>query len=242
LLVFVEDPGCRHFSAALSDSKELAMRVVTALHNAKDVLKAGSLDLNGSLLRAELTQNHRIFSRRFVAELLPKGGVGAEIGVFTGLFSTILLDVARPSHAYFVDPWWEAFGQNYPNWGRYTDHGRLSTSVAHRTAVRRINSHARDAKTEVLVEYSTTFFPRTPDRHFDWIYLDSTHSYEGTVKELELIKTKLKRGAILAGDDWHDDPAHRHHGIAKAVLEAVSRGEYEEISRFPALQWAVRAL
>jgi hypothetical protein len=81
-----------------------------------------------------------------------------------------------------------------------------------------------------------------PDRYFDWIYLDSTHSYEGTVKELDLIRTKLKRGAILAGDDWHDDPAHRHHGITKAVLEAVSRGEYEEISRFPALQWAVRAL
>jgi len=56
------------------------------------------------------------------------------------------------------------------------------------------------------------------------------------------LKTKLKRGAILAGDDWHDDPTHRHHGITKAVLEAVSRGEYEEISRFPALQWAVRAL
>ena len=218
------------------------MWLVTGLRNARDVLGAGSLQLDRSLLRAELTRNHRVSSRHFLAEMLPKGGIGAELGVFTGLFSAVLLDVTRPSHAYFVDPWWEAHGPTYPSWGNYTDYGRLSTKVAHNTAVRRINSHAHNARTEVLVDYSTTFLTKMPDRYFDWIYLDSTHSYEGTVKELELIKTKLKPGGILAGDDWHDDSTHRHYGIAKAVLEAVSRGEYERIARFPELQWTVRAV
>jgi hypothetical protein len=218
------------------------MWLITGLRNARDVLRTGPLHLDKSLLRAELTRNHRVSSRHFLAEMLPKGGIGAEIGVFTGLFSAVLLDVAKPSRAYFVDPWWEAHGPTYPNWGNYTDYGRLSTEVAYRTAVRRIDSHAHNARTEVLVDYSTTFFTKMPDRYFDWIYLDSTHSYEGTVKELELIKTKLKSGGILAGDDWHNDSTHRHYGITKAVLEAVSRGEYERVAHFPELQWTVHAV
>jgi hypothetical protein len=219
------------------------MWLVTGVKNARDVVRVGSLQLDKSLLRAELFHNHRISSRQFLAEMLPKGGVGAEIGVFTGLFSSVLLESARPRRAYFVDPWWKAFGPTYPDWGRYTDHGRLSTEVAHSAAAHRVASHAREADTDVLVDYSTSFFLRMPDRFFDWVYLDSTHSYEGTVEELRLIRPKLKPGAILAGDDWHDDADHRHYGITQAILEAVSRREYEIIASYPPhLQWAIRAV
>ncbi len=216
------------------------MRLTSALRNARDIITIGPIHFNRALLRAELTTDHRVSNRRFLAEMLPKRGVGAEIGVFTGLFSAVLLDVARPAHAYFVDPWWKAHGETFPNWGSYTDGGNLSTAVAHETAVHRINSHAHGATTEVLVEFSNSFLARIPDEHLDWVYIDSFHSYEGTVSELALLRLKMKPGAIVAGDDWWDDPKHRHHGVAKAISESVERGEYQMISSFPATQWAIR--
>jgi hypothetical protein len=51
---------------------------------------------------------------------------------------TVLLDVTRPVHAYFVDPWWKAHGPNFPDWGPYSDGGRFLTAVAHDVAVRRV--------------------------------------------------------------------------------------------------------
>jgi hypothetical protein len=207
--------------------------------NSIDILRAG-IALDRSLLRAEFLHDHRVGRRAFVANLLPRRGVGAEIGVFTGLFSTILLGGARPRKMYFIDPWWKEYGSRYPDWGFYTDHGRLSTAVAHRIASKRIRRYTQENRAEVLVEYSTTFLPMVSDNYFDWIYIDSTHSYEGTRAELSALRTKLKSGGIVAGDDWQDDPAHPHAGVAKAVREALERREYESLMILPALQWMIR--
>ena len=218
------------------------MRLLSTIRNARDIARAGSFHLDAPLLRAEFRTDHRVSNRRFIAEMLPKKGVGVEIGVFTGLFSTVLLKAAQPSMAYFVDPWWEAHGENFPNWGSYTDNGRLSTRVAHDVATKRIKSHAKGSETKVIVGFSEPFLAQIDDRHFDWVYIDSWHSYNGTVGELAALRSKLKPGAIVAGDDWHDDPSHRHFGVAKAVREAVSRGEYQMISTFPSAQWAIRSI
>lgn len=172
--------------------------------NAIDVLRVGSVLLDPALLRAEFLNNHRIRARVELANLLPKQSVGAEMGVFTGLFSTILLEVARPKKMYFIDPWWKEFGSHYPDWGLYTDRGKLSTAAAHRLASQRIKRHARETNVEILVEYSTRFLLKVPDNYLDWIYLDSTHSYEGTRAELSALRTKVKSGGIVAGDDWQE--------------------------------------
>ncbi len=218
------------------------MAIATLAKNARDILSVGIPLFERNLLRSELFTDHRIADRRFLAALLPKNGVGAEVGVFTGLFSTVLLEIAKPRHVYFVDPWWEVFGPLYPDWGSYTAYGKLRTRVAYEVACRRISSSAERAQTDVIVDFATSFFERMPDRIFDWVYLDSTHTYNGTVAELASVRSKLKSGAIIAGDDWQGDPSHKHHGVAKAVTEAVSRGEYEALERLPAWQWTVRAL
>jgi hypothetical protein len=218
------------------------MGLRSALRNARDVIRTGPVHFNLPLLRTELLVDHRASKRRFFAEMLPKGGIGAEIGVFTGLFSVVLLEVTKPKLAYFVDPWWKAFGPNYPDWGDYTDHGRLSASVAYETAVKRIKSHAGTSKTEVRVECSAEFYESIPDGHFDWVYVDAGHTYDGMVSELAALRSKMKSGGIISGDDWTEDPTHYHHGIAKAVSEAVDSGEFERIGTYPLIiQWAIRA-
>jgi hypothetical protein len=208
--------------------------------NAMDVVRTGQVPSDLSLLRAEFLCDHRVSGRLSLANLLPKGGVGAELGVFTGLFSATLLDVARPREMHFVDPWWKEFGQTYPDWGLYTDKGKLGTQAAHDIAARRINGHANGTAIKIEIGYSTEFLLSQPDRYFDWVYLDSTHSYDGTRSELDILKAKVKAGGVVSGDDWHDREDHPHFGVAKAVRESLTRGDYEFVGTFPALQWAIR--
>jgi hypothetical protein len=204
-----------------------------------DMVRAGVVSADVTLLRTELLGQHRVRERRFIAELFPKGAVGAELGVFTGLFATVLLDVARPREMYFVDPWWEAYGPSYPDWGIYNDYGKLTTRTAHNATQSRSRRHAKGAKVHLRVSTSTDFLDSIPDQHLDWAYLDSTHTYEGTRDEVALLRRKLKPGAILAGDDWTEDPNHVHAGVARALKEALGRGEYNFVGTYEAGQWAV---
>src|SRR5262249_35501519 len=117
-----------------------------------------------------------------------------------------------------------------------TDRGRLSTAAVHQVASKRVQRYRQETQVEVLVEYSKTFLPKMPDNHFDWICLDSTHSYEGIRAELLVLRTKVKSGAIVAGDGWQDDPAHPHASTAKAGSEALERREYDPLVTLPALK------
>ncbi len=162
------------------------------------------------------------------------------MGVFTGLFSATLLAVTQPRKMYFVDPWWREFGDRYPDWGMYTDGGRLATRVAYEASSRRIRRHAGRAETVVEVGYSTEFLPSKPDGHFDWVYLDASHAYEKVRAELALVRPKMRPGGVVAGDDYYTDADHIHAGLARAVQEAAAGGAYELVGTFAAAQWALR--
>ena len=83
---------------------------------------------------------NRLRQRRWVLELLPKGGIGAEIGVFRGHFSDLICSVAQPRKLYLIDPWTnigETFG-----WGKaYTCFGKLPTAVARQDAIWHVQRH-----------------------------------------------------------------------------------------------------
>ena len=71
----------------------------------------------------------RLEKRRWVLELLPKGGVGVEIGVFRGHFSNLICQIAQPRKLYLVDPW-TTLGETF-GWGKaYTNFDTLPTRVA----------------------------------------------------------------------------------------------------------------
>jgi hypothetical protein len=161
--------------------------------------------------------------------------VCAEIGVFRGEFSRHIVRITRPAELHLIDCWWTVYGARYPDWGAYTDHGRLSTRQAY--------EEARRAAPAAIVHVGDDIeiLSSLPDHYFDWVYLDTSHTYDQTVSELQVITHKLKSGGLLLGDDWHDDPAHTHSGVAQAVREACARGEWtlvEAGDRFA--QWAAR--
>jgi hypothetical protein len=72
----------------------------------------------------------------------------------------------------------------------------------------------------------------------DWVYLDSSHEYEHTVEELEILRHKT---GLISGHDWHEDTSHEHHGVCKAVVEFCDRYGWRLKAADPWGQWLVRS-
>lgn len=205
----------------------------------RDILIARSVPGNFNVLRAELRAPHRITGRRFIVKLLPPNSVGAELGVFTGLFSSLLAREPKIAQVSFVDPWWEAFGDHYPDWGAYTDYGRVSTRKAFEIARTRISRAALPNRI-IEVAFSYDWLQNQPDQSLDWVYLDSTHSYEGTSRELHLLEKKIKDNGMIFGDDWQTDRNHRHHGVSLAVNAFLKNSNFELMFCGAHSQWVLR--
>jgi hypothetical protein len=172
-------------------------------------------------------------------ERLPRHSVGAEIGVFRGGYTRHILEIVQPRELHLIDGWWLLYGERYPDWGDYTDHGTLSTRQAYDEVRAVVRRHDRAGACVLHVaddlECLAAFAPAT----FDWVYLDSSHQYEHTRAELALIVPRMKPGGLICGDDWRDDPAHEHHGVAKAVRELCERDGWTLAERDPFGQWLI---
>ena len=83
--------------------------------------------------------------------------------------------------------------------------------------------------------------PRFPEASFDWLYIDSSHAYEHTGKELRLAERLVKPGGVICGDDWSDDPGHPHHGVRRAVEEFAAASDFRLVyADARDRQWALR--
>jgi Methyltransferase domain len=204
-----------------------------------DLLLSGYIPRDVSILRAEIRFDHRVRSRMFMLRFIPPNSVGAELGVFTGLFSSHLAKHRNAARITFVDPWWTLFGEHYPDWGAYTDFGRLKTRAAYAASERRVLQHQMPNRF-VEVTSSQDWLAGQPDESLDWVYLDSTHSYEGTKQELALLERKLKDRGLILGDDWQDDEGHPHHGVCVAVNEFLRHSDFKVIVCGRKAQWVLR--
>jgi hypothetical protein len=155
------------------------------------------------------------------------------------LFSSVLAREQKISQVTFVDPWWKAYGDHFPDWGTYTDYGRMSTRNAFEIAKKRI---LRSGLPNRIVEVGSSdeWLKNQSDNSLDWVYLDSTHSYDGTKRELELLNFKIKDPGMILGDDWQVDRNHRHHGVCLAVNEFLKNSNFEMILCGRHFQWILR--
>lgn len=69
------------------------------------------------------------------------------------------------------------------------------------------------------------------DGYFDWIYIDTDHSYETTRDELELYAPKMKPGGIIAGHDYKIGNwiSMYRYGVIEAVHEFCVKHNWELI-------------
>ncbi len=179
----------------------------------------------------------RFERRRPILNYIPRWKRGAEIGVFTGQFSELIVQVANPIKYYAVDPWYTAFGDRFPNWGEYSANGTLETRAGYDAAKHRL---ARFPAAEVIASPALQWIDTLEPDSLDWAYVDSTHQYDPTLAELNALATKLAPGGILLGDDCWCNREHRHYGVYRAVRDFCRKNNFEIMLMDHAGQWAAR--
>jgi SAM-dependent methyltransferase len=125
-----------------------------------------------------------------IALILPKGGVGVELGVAEGMFSEKILRRSQLGHLYSIDMW----------------AGDRSHDVyEYKRAVALLEKHrARNSILRMRFNEALDLFY---DEYFDFIYVDGyAHTGQEAGSTLREWYPKLKPGGIFAGDDY--DPVH----------------------------------
>ena len=165
----------------------------------------------------------RTWERQWILDYVPNGGVGAEVGVFRGRFSEVILSTLSPRKMYFIDPW-ELIGEFFWNWPYFND-GKLPTKKARRESELRVAKFPNTAS--VFIE---DYFPGCVSRVgdlLDFIYIDASHQYEETLAELRACATLVKPDGLILGDDFVSDRSHDHYGVSQAVNEFIKTTSYE---------------
>jgi hypothetical protein len=163
----------------------------------------------------KLYYEHRIF----LLDYLPKGSIGAEIGVYAGKFAKKMIERVKPKELILIDSWqndhiYTCFLQTYLHQLRSTN-----TKVL---AIRKTIEQAYD-DLDVRRNY------------FDWVYLDTDHKLESTRVQLRICRNIVKPGGLICGDDYDEKnwPA-----VVQALEEFVI--EYGLISKTKNRQYWIK--
>ncbi len=136
-----------------------------------------------------------------------------------------MLDLS-PKKLFAVDPWYLA--SNSWDWAS-EDKSTINALI------KILTTYQREINNGVFiprVDYSINFMENMPDNFFDIVYLDTTHSYNQTKKEIDAILPKLKVTGFLIFDDYRSDPNHNHHGVFKAANEAVKDSKLKIVEEY----------
>jgi len=144
----------------------------------------------------------------------------AEIGVFAGDLSKVLLKSPLSVNMIMVDSW-EGDGKAYQ---AKTDdwHAALSshqqTEFFNKTAKRVAFANGRSV---ILKKRSHEALADVPDGSCDLVFIDADHSYEGCKADIEGWRAKVKAGGWIGGHDY-DNPDFEF-GVKQAVDEFVAK-------------------
>lgn len=168
-------------------------------------------------LRVKAPKRHA--NRLKMLERMPKGGRCAEIGVWNGGFSASILDVTAPSELILIDPWdlLSAQPKDEMTHGRHEDSDFMAEMFGN---VR--SRYGALPNVKIRKGFSAEELETFPDDYFDWVYIDGNHLYDFVLKDLEVSFRKVRKGGIIAGDDFFWKKDGRTH-VKDAVLDAIKQ-------------------
>ena len=136
-----------------------------------------------------------IKDREELLQLLPKGLIIAELGVFAGTYSKTILELAQPKELYLIDIWQE--GSKGHSMGELTN----NMGDLYRALMDRYNGIT---SVHILRVTTSRFLTTIPDNILDMVYIDADHAYEAVKSDLMLSYPKVNR--YITGHDY-DKPS-----------------------------------
>ena len=166
-------------------------------------------------------------NRDFLLEMVPKGTVCVEIGVWKGEFSKQILDKVNPKKLYLIDPW-----KFIPKYTTSWYGGTIAKNQEDMNIIyKRVQKMFKDNKKVVVYkDLSQNVAGRFKNNTLDFVYVDGNHRYEFVKKDLEMYFQKLKKGGILAGDDYYSFwSVLNGFPVKKAVDEFIINNQVEVV-------------
>jgi hypothetical protein len=157
--------------------------------------------------------------REEIPSLIKNGSIGCELGVFKGDFSSILAGSGKFSKLYLVDSFngLVQSGDKNGNHVQYIQGQDLYNTV--------YQKFFDNKSVSIVKDYSYNFLNNQNDNTFDFIYIDTTHTYEDTKNELEISWKKTKPGGIISGHDYN---LNAFPGVVRAVDEFLVKYSIKE--------------
>lgn len=124
-------------------------------------------------------------SRLSMLDKLPKGMRALEIGVAEGGFSAEIWKRLAPSHLTLVDPW---EGDRY--------------SPGYQMVNQRFAEQIKSGSVSPIKSLSVDYLKGCAGGSFDFIYIDTNHTYGTTIQELRLANCVVASGGFIAGHDY----------------------------------------
>lgn len=158
------------------------------------------MTLFGKILRLLvplLEKKHK--DRKFILDMVPKSAICAEIGVWKGDFSKQILETVKPKKLHLIDPW--KFTPEYKDrWYGGTIAKNQKDMDGIYEGVKK--AFKNDNRVVIHKSFSHEIVRKFRDNYFDFVYVDGNHSYEYVKRDLENFFPKVKKGGIMAGDDY----------------------------------------
>jgi hypothetical protein len=167
-------------------------------------------------------------TRAFLLELVPKGAVSAEIGVWKGDFSAQMLEIVKPRKLHLIDPWLLHNSDEYARakYGRPMSKSQERMDEVHQSVLDRFAAPIEAGVVEVHRASSEDAAAAFEDGYFDWVYVDGNHTYDFVKRDLKLYFEKIKSGGLLGGDDYRSAGWWKD-GVTRAVDDFVRSGRCE---------------
>ena len=153
----------------------------------------------------------KIFNtREDLIKSLPLNMNVAEIGVFKGEFSKFIFKNLNPKNLILIDLFEGIMGSGNKD-------GQNMEYVNLQECFNELNCFfSKNKNVKIIKGKSTEQLIKLDNSYLDMIYIDSSHDYEETKKELFLSFEKVKKGGYICG---HDYEPKRYPGVVKAVNE-----------------------
>lgn len=161
------------------------------------------------------------FSTRaeMMVKALPKKGIVAEIGVYTGAHADLIFRLTQPKVLHLIDPWKPLKGEIYKGWGS----ARRTQEEHDKLYMRTLMIMDEAIKQSRAVIYRMTSSEAVEifrDEYFDWIFIDGDHTYQAVKDDLNNYYPKIKWGGYICGHDYNEKPT-KNYGVVQAVQEFI---------------------
>ena len=182
------------------------------------VMKKKRIQKEERIPKVSLEQKHienceLLLNRTVLLSKLKKNAVVAEIGVASGEFSKKIMDVTKPKKLHLIDIW----GNQRYNEEKY------------QVVRQKFSPYIKNNRVVINRKLSTEAADDFPDNYFDWIYIDTNHSYQTTKQELIKFAPKVKKNGIISGHDYlvgHWISSFRY-GVIEATHEFCVENDWE---------------